>query len=122
MNNVALSFGLFEFLLTSIVFCIVTVAVARRFGRRVAWLWWAIAVVLELMRGSASLWNPDSQLVTIYMWATTWCVPTALAVWACVRAARVDPPGAVRHFARTYAAFIVGSIVGIALGAIPVYA
>jgi hypothetical protein len=123
---VALSFGLFELFLTSIVFCFVTVAVVRKFGRREAWLWWGIAlfaeVALVLTHGSAWLWSLGNPLATIYMWAMIWCLPTASAVWASVRAVRVNPPGPVRHFARTYGVFILGSIVGIVLGVIPDYA
>lgn len=123
MNSIAISLGLFEFFLASVAFCVVTVVIVRKFGRREAWLWWGIAlsaaVGLVLIRGGAWLWNPGNPLVTIYMWSMIWCLPTASAVWASVRAARVDPPGRVRHFVLTYAVFVLGSIVGIVLGVIP---
>ena len=124
MNTAAVSLGLFELFLTSIVFCIVTVAVVRKFGRREAWLWWGIAlaagVALVLVRSGAWLWSLGNPLVTIYMWAMIWCLPTASAVWASVRAAaRLNPPGPVRHFAGTYGMFVLGGILGIVLGVIP---
>ena len=125
MNSVALSFGLIELFLTSIVFCVVTVAIARAFGPRAAWLWWSIAlaaqVAFALIGGSAGLAGPGNPLVNVYMWGMIWCLPTALAVWASVRTAHVDPPGVLRHFARTYGVFILASVVGIVLGVIPVF-
>jgi hypothetical protein len=120
----AISFGLFELFLTSIVFCVVTVAVVRKLGRREAWFWWMIAlsagVALVLIRGGGWVWSLGNPLVTIYVWAMVWCLPTAAAVWASTRAAtRANPPGPIGHFARTYGMFILGGILGVVLGVIP---
>jgi hypothetical protein len=110
----AFSFGLFEFFLTSLAFCIVTVAIARKFGRRETWLWWGIVVLVQLAlvltRKGAGL----SSRAPVYLWALMWCVPAAAAVWVALRAtSRAHPPGPIPHFGRTYGMFIAGGIVGL---------
>lgn len=126
MDMINISFGVFELFITSIVFCVTTVVVARKFGRRGAWIWWGVAVfaaiLVYVLPNDAWLRDFGNPLVMIYTLAMIYALPTAAAVWMSARSVRGDRPGPFGHFVRTYGMFVLGTIVGVVLGLVPDFA